>query len=40
MIPVLQEGEEGEEVWEEGEGEGEESDAENADDPIVDPSED
>lgn len=31
---------EGEEVWEEGEGEGEESDAENADDPIVDPSED
>ena len=33
------EGEEGE-AWEEGEGEGEESDAENADDPVVDPSED
>ena len=33
------EGEEGEE-WEEGEGEGEESDAEQADDPVVEPSED
>ena len=30
---------EGEE-WEEGEGEGEESDAEQADDPVVEPSED